>query len=323
MNHIIVFLLFLSPLLGEVLSGSTPPLEFINPIGLVFLTLLYGCGTLLIREAKARWGLQWSIVFLAVAYGILEEGVMIQSFFNVSHADLGTLSDYGMYFGVQWPWAIMLILFHGTMSTIIPIEVADLLWPEHKNSPLLSKRGVIFSSAGLILVTVFWMIFAVGQKSDSAYADYRPNNLLITGSILIVLLLIGLAHKYRDSRISENKFRLLPPFAFGIAGFIFQATNIFLPNALAEFKTPGIITILVQVILAAMTLLFIGYQVYHRNETRQHTVSLVFGSILFWIFLTPVHEFSNGISGILLFGMISLALLILWRRTALHNPSLP
>ena len=51
---IILFLLLLSPILGEVITGSTPILEFINPIGFMFLILLYGCGTLLIREAKAR-----------------------------------------------------------------------------------------------------------------------------------------------------------------------------------------------------------------------------------------------------------------------------
>ena len=35
--------------------------------------LLYGCGTLLIREAKARWKLGWSVILLAIAYSIIEE----------------------------------------------------------------------------------------------------------------------------------------------------------------------------------------------------------------------------------------------------------
>ena len=91
-TKIILFLLLLSPVLGEVITGSTPPLEFINPIGFMFLIILYDCGTLLIREAKVRWKLQWSMVFLAIAFGILEEGIMIQSFFNTAHADLGILS---------------------------------------------------------------------------------------------------------------------------------------------------------------------------------------------------------------------------------------
>ena len=318
-TKIIIFLLFLSPVMGELLSGSTPPLEFINPIGLIFLVLLYGCGTLLIREAKVRWNLQWSIIFLAVAYGILEEGTMIQSFFNISHADLGILSGYGMYFGIQWPWAIMLILFHGTMSTLIPITIAELLWPEYRNRPLLKKRGLIFSFTGLIFVVTFWMIFIIGKKLDPAYTNYSPDNLLIISSILVIFLLIWLAYKYRDNRISKNKFSLCSPFAFGIAGLMFQAANLFLPSVLAETRIPGIITILTQIIFATVALLFIVYQIYNQNITKRHIVSLIFGSILFWIFLTPINEFVNGVFGIFVFGIISLILLIIWSRTVLKN----
>ena len=81
-TKIVVSLLLLSPALGELLPGSAPPLVFFNPITLLTLVLLYGCGTLLIREAKARWKLQWSVVFLAAAYGIVAEGILVKSFFN-------------------------------------------------------------------------------------------------------------------------------------------------------------------------------------------------------------------------------------------------
>jgi len=39
-TKIIILLLFLSPALGELLSGSTPPLQFFNPVSLFFL---YSC----------------------------------------------------------------------------------------------------------------------------------------------------------------------------------------------------------------------------------------------------------------------------------------
>jgi hypothetical protein len=118
-TKIIILLLFLSPAFGELLTGSTPPMELLNPFGILFLMLLYGCGTLLIREAKARWNLQWSIIFLAIAYGVFEEGTVVQSFFNTAHADLHNLSNYGMYLGTQWPWTIMVTLAHATVSTLI------------------------------------------------------------------------------------------------------------------------------------------------------------------------------------------------------------
>lgn len=70
-TKIILLLVLLSPIIGELLSGSAPPLEFFTPFSFVIIVAFYGGGTLLIREAKARWNLQWSVGFLAVAYGIL------------------------------------------------------------------------------------------------------------------------------------------------------------------------------------------------------------------------------------------------------------
>lgn len=147
---ILLFLLFIPPIIGEVLSGSTPPLELINPIILVIFTLLYGGGTLLIRELKARWKLQWGIIFLLIAYGIIEEGLIAQSFFNTEWADLGILSGYGLFFGVQWSWAIMLTIFHGTMSTFIPILITEISWPDYKDKPILGKKGLVFLSVVLL-----------------------------------------------------------------------------------------------------------------------------------------------------------------------------
>jgi hypothetical protein len=244
---------------------------------------LYGCGTLLIREAKARWNLQVSIIFLAVAYGILEEGLMIQSFFNIAHVDLDNLSGYGMFLGVQWPWTIMLILFHATISTLVPIVIADLLWPKYRNKPLLKKRGLMFSFIGLTLVVIIWMVFVIGKKFDLAYIHYHPNNLLIISSLVIVLLLIWLAYKYKNSRLSTNKIILFSPFIFAIAGFLF----------------------------------LIG-QIYHKDITKLHIVSLIFGSIFFWILITFILEF-NGIFGMSIVGIITLILLIIWGKIVLKN----
>ena len=67
-SKIFIFLILLSPALGELLSSSSPPGEFFNPLTLLMLILLYGFGALLIRELRVRWNLQWSIIFLAVAY---------------------------------------------------------------------------------------------------------------------------------------------------------------------------------------------------------------------------------------------------------------
>ena len=79
-----------------------------------------------------------------------------------------------------------------------------------------------------------------------------------------------------------------------------------------------------QFIEIILVLLFTAYQIYHQNVTRRHIVSLIFGSILFWILLTPLHEFVEGVNsdpaqGMLAVGVTSLILLIIWRRVVLKK----
>src|SRR5579859_3917185 len=59
-----VSLYFLAAIVPEMLSGSTPPLRFLQPFSLVFLPLLYGSSALLIREAVVRLRLGWANVLL-------------------------------------------------------------------------------------------------------------------------------------------------------------------------------------------------------------------------------------------------------------------
>lgn len=134
-----LFLLSVPPLLGKLLSGSAPPLEWLNLAGALIMIFFYGFGTILIRESKAHWNLGWSVILLAIAYGIVEEGIMMQPFFNHNHGDLGKLAGYGMFFGIQWSWTIMLIIYHSTISTLIPITMAEFLWPGY-----IHQRGCLF-----------------------------------------------------------------------------------------------------------------------------------------------------------------------------------
>ena len=70
-------LFFLSPLIGELLSGSAPPAEFFNPVGFIMLAVLYGGGAILAREMTHRWDKSWpTLLVLGAAYGVAEEGLM-------------------------------------------------------------------------------------------------------------------------------------------------------------------------------------------------------------------------------------------------------
>src|SRR5262249_29967380 len=211
-TRILWSLLLLSPGLGELLSGSCPPLRFFNPLTLLALILFYGGGTVLIREARVRWRLQWPILFLAVAYAIWEEGSTVQSFFNPNHPALGALSGYGLYGGIQWPWAIGMVFYHATMSTLVPIAIVDLLWPDSRDVPLLRRRGIVLTILGVLLARMAFVGFMRSQEKLRAH-PYQPDPVLVIGSVAIVGLLVYLAHRSRRSVVVTCDAPWLRPLA--------------------------------------------------------------------------------------------------------------
>lgn len=323
-NKIIISLLLLSPVLGELLSGSSPPLVFFSPLAFILMVLLYGGGTLLIREAKVGWRLQWSVIFLGIAYGILEEGAMIQSFFNPGHIDLGKLSGYGMYAGVQWPWTIMLIVYHVTISTLIPIAIVDLIWPEYKDVKVLNYKGCIAALGGLLLVLlVCWLRIFIAKNNDPVYGAYHVDIILVTASLAVVILCVFLAYKWRNSR-AVSEANLWPPGLFGVAGFFYIPLALSPVVPMCTKGVPAPVTICYQIIGAAIILWFIFRQVFNKDITDRHMVSLISGAVLFWIILAPLQEFVPGNNpdptrGMVFVGVISMALLLIWRRKVLRK----
>ena len=315
---IILFLLLTSPFLGEMLSGSAPPVEWLNPISALIIIVFYGTGTLLMWEARARWNLGWSIVFLAIAYGIVEEGIMMQSFFNHNHADLGELARYGMFFGVQWPWTIMLIIYHASISTLIPISLAGFLWPESKFHPLLGKKGLIITGFGFSTTTVFIMLVIWKQQAGFA-VPYRPDLLLLVGSVVVTGFFIYLASLFKNAAITPSAMPVVSPVMFCLIACMLQLINLFFPNIMASSGRESWITLMFQGVILSAFLLFFRFQVFNKNATPRHYIGFVFGTVLSLILLTPLHHFINQMKGMGYVGLISFVLLLLWRRIALKK----
>lgn len=64
-------------MIGEALSGSTPPLLFAQPFGFIFTPLLYGSSAILIREIVVRRRLGWgNILILGAGFGIFQEALI-------------------------------------------------------------------------------------------------------------------------------------------------------------------------------------------------------------------------------------------------------
>lgn len=192
----VLVLFFLSPIIGELLSGSTPLLHFLNPFALFFLTGLYGSGAIIVREIIRRWGKGWaSVLLLGAAYGVLEEGVMVKSFFDPSWPDLGLLGTYGRWLGVNWVWAEWLIIYHAIYSITIPIIFVELVFPEYRHIKYLSNRSLILFFALISFVVIFGHIFMT---------PYRLTFFELIGCFFTMAILIHLAKRVKHRRLGGS-----------------------------------------------------------------------------------------------------------------------
>jgi hypothetical protein len=286
-------LFLLAPIIPEMLTSSTPPLMFINPISFLFETGLYGSGAILIRELVRRRGLGWSsIVLLGAAYGILEEGLVITSWFNPYWPDLGKLAYYGRVFDTSWIWAIELTIFHAVVSITIPILLTELLFPKIAGRPWLKKRGMLGFSIWLSVISLVQLIFfgfLLFRKQGYLHPPF-----MYAGAIVMVVgfAWLGLhARKpeqittYPNARSTPGLWKLrLLGFAVTLAFFF---TSWVLPNV---FAIP-LIPCLVLVLIVALSVWAVSNWAKIPGWGAQHHLALATGVISFLVLLGPLSEF--------------------------------
>lgn len=288
-NKAVITLLFLAPFIAECLSGSAPPIVFFNPLGFIILVLLYGCGCLLIRELKVRWNLGMGVIFLGIAYSILEEGVMMQSFFNIYHGDLGILSNYGTWLQVQWPWTIQLIFYHTVVSICVPISLINMLWPELKQQPLLKKRGVIANFTGLIFAVSFWMIVAIEKKNIDTYLDYNPDYFIIMLSMIAIFLFVLLSFKV-GKMISIKDQPVRSCFRLWLYGVVFIFFVLVFPYVMAAVNVNALVPVIMMLFLGYKSFRFAINNIYNINFTEKHEYFLSLGLVSPLIVFSFFHE---------------------------------
>lgn len=144
------FLFFFAPLTVEYVSGSSLNL---NPILLLANLLLYGVGTLLIRELRVRWNKGWLAVFiLAAAYMVAEEGLMLNTLFDP------TKNTTGRALGVNWVWTAGMLEVHSLSSIFMPILLAEAIYDQQAAESWISLR-----TCWILLAAFTANVFGLGR----------------------------------------------------------------------------------------------------------------------------------------------------------------
>jgi hypothetical protein len=157
-------LFVLSPVVAELVLGSSPPLTFLF-FGWIDL-LMYGGGAVIIRELVRRWGKGWpSILALGVAYGIAEEGLAIRSFFNPDWGGAVGLAGYGYVGGINWFWATEMAVYHSVVSITLPILLVSVAYRSRRDQAWIPGGSLARVALGFVAsMLVCWAIlpYAIG-----------------------------------------------------------------------------------------------------------------------------------------------------------------
>jgi len=300
-------LALLSPIIAELLSGSSPPLEFFFPTSFALLMGLYGAGVLVVRELSVIWNRGWmSIIVLGAAYGILEEGVAIKSFFDPFWMDLGGLGEYGRFLGTNWVWAVWLTIFHSMISITLPILILWLLYPN-----LRGVRLTNFSQFGTVLV-VLLLDVAICTLFLNAYVPFIP---VYAFAIATVFGLTYFAkHIPKGFMMPHETDPTWSPLKFGILGFLMIFLDFMVAGAFSESEVPPVVPVILMLVISAFAIVsirdFMG-----RTNNRPHVAALISGPLAFFVVLGVALEL-NGILGMSVVALLTALFIIDLNRWA-------
>ena len=313
----VVALYLLAPVVAELLSGSTPPLAW-NNVGGVVLTLgLYGSGALLAREIVRQRGLSWgNLALLGAAYGILEEGIAYQSWFNPRWTPP---PDAARVFDVNWTFVVGFTSIHVVLSIITPIVLAEAIFPTLATRPWLGRTGRIAFTAWLsLIVLVLALSYGFTIYHGKGY-DHPPVSYVIAPVLFIVFLLLGAMVRIRP--VQSVGSQRPPGFWFlrlaGFLGAFAVLVNLFILRTVLPIHLIPIAFIL------AVDLL--GVYLVRRWARRpgwgmHHRLALVSGVMGVFMVFSPVVEFlipNQYLRGLTLVNLLALCgLIILTSRLA-------
>jgi hypothetical protein len=180
-------LFFLAPLVAEYLLGNLP-ITMLQ--ALILKAPLYGGGALLIRELVRRPGRGWpSIVLLALAYGILEEGFVTQTLFNPNYLSLNLHllePAYISALGIGGWFTVFVLALHAVWSIPVPIALVEAAVPDRATTPWLGRFG-------LGVVVVLFTLGVAGTTWSSLHQDHFVSSPAQFASAAVAIVCLAVA----------------------------------------------------------------------------------------------------------------------------------
>jgi len=285
-------LFLLAPAIGELLSGSAPPAEFFSFTGFLMIVCLYGSGAVLVREVKVRWkkGVG-SVLLLGAAYGVLEEGLLVTSWFSPYWVDLGPMAIYGRWLGVNWVWAEMLTIYHAVFSITIPILLVELAFSRRRNESWVGKKTLVSLVGVLLVLTVFglWLFSTLMN-----YWTPLPQYLFGTA---VMLAFAYSAHRLPSDWGTKGQKTLPRPIVLWIVAAA-GSFAFFLGFYSSPSLIPSPLAMLYGLLLVFLMARFIIRFNWREKASDMHVFALGSGALTFFLVFAPLQELDKSRSDI-------------------------
>ncbi|MGC4937753.1 hypothetical protein [Kribbella sp. DT2] len=301
-------LFLLSPLVAEFLLGNLPVTSL---FALFALAPLYGGGAVLIRELVRRrgWGYP-SVVLLALAYGVLEEGVTTQSLFNPNYADLRLLDPgHVSWLGMGAPWTLFVLTLHTVWSVTVPIVLVESA----------SSRRPWFGRKGLV---VFGVIFAFGVVVTTAFQlqsdSFVASPGQFVGVAVAIVVLVALAVRVGRRPVVRGAGGVPADWVVGVFGLVVSSAFMVVDDVgLGAWVRVG-----AMLVLFAVALVVVRGWSRRTTWTARHSMALAGGTLLTYAWHAfpeqPVATASKGVdlAGNMVFAALAVGLVVFcWIRS--------
>jgi hypothetical protein len=228
-------LVFLAPVIAEVLSGSTrTSILFV----LIPEMMVWGVGALLCRELVRRWNAGGtSLLLLGLALSVAEEFLIQQT----SIAPLpfpGAHGDYGRMGGINLVYFLFMLGFESVWVVVVPVHVTELIFSSRRGLPWLRLPGWIVSCVVFLIGSrIAWYGWVQQARPRLGAAPYHPPVAYLAGGVAAIVALIALAYLLRNAGRPVGEGRTAPAWLGGVTAFVLGAGwfsligQVFVPHA--------------------------------------------------------------------------------------------
>jgi hypothetical protein len=254
----------LAPLCAEVSLGTVP--LRMAWAWLVFAPI-YSAGALFLREILRRTGGGYgNALLLGVAYGLVEEGLVLQS---LTSPHLYGAAGWGpRLLGVNTAYTELNLVYHALFSLTIPVILVEYLFARHGTAPYLRRGGVIATGVVALLGAALLRV-SVPPAEDPGYTMPALAASVVALLAVAVVLLARRVHLKPAHRWAAPATPAVA-LAAAVAAFGFLALLWPVGDATRSLSMTGAAVIVAAALYAAWNVAW----------TRRHLVAACFGALV-------------------------------------------